>query len=89
MSRNPDSKARREYVEMVKRINEIRLDLNNRVRRCNYLHSRFKTLKTINPEQAEAYVARIILHKPRIIEANRLIAELEDQLASMPQRWII
>ena len=88
MSRNPNSKAHFEYVKVVTQVNEISLDLDQRIKRCNYLYSRFSELKSINPEQAEAYAARINQHKPHIIEAKRKISHLKDLLDQMPRRGI-
>jgi len=77
------------YREVVKRLNELNLQLNSRVKRCNYLHRKAKEYKDVNFEQAQAYVMRIRWHKPKLLTLLEEITRLEDELKSMPREWIV
>jgi len=78
------------YREIVKRLNELNVDLQKRVKRCEYLHHRMNVMvRCKNREQAQAYTYRINCHKPKIMETIEEIERLEEELRKMPREWIV
>lgn len=78
------------YREIVRRLNELNLDLKKRVARCEYLKDRLNAMVVCrNREQAEAYTLRINQHKPKLLDTLEEIEVLEDELRKTPREWIV
>lgn len=75
-------------TRLIQEHSQINLLLQQRVVRCNYLKKRYDLLKSVNPEQAEAYAVRINWHKPKLLDLLEKITELEKQINAIPQVWI-
>jgi len=53
-------------------------ELQQRIERVNYLVKKAESVAEVNPEQAEAYIARVNQHKPRILNLLKLLEERKD-----------
>jgi len=78
------------YRELVRELNQKNVDLQKRLKRCEYLRVRLNAMvRCGNREQAEAYTWRINQHKPRLIDTLEEIEGLEKALKKMPRKWIV
>ena len=77
------------YRAAVQELNTLKIAVDTRVKRCNYLKRGYETYKVINPEQAEAFVVRLHQHKPKLIDQLEKMEELEAQLRQMPKTKIM
>jgi len=76
------------YRELVKEINELHLNAQKRTARAQYLRNKADVNKKVNPEQAEAYILRLNLHKWKLILTLEKIEKLEEKLKDTPRTWI-
>ena len=78
------------YRELVRELNQKNIELQDRIRRCEYLKNRLHLMVNCkNREQAEAYTHRIRQHKPFLLKTLEEIETLEQQLKKMPRKWIV
>lgn len=78
------------YRETVEKLNQKNVELQQRIRRCEYLKQRLNLMVGCkNREQAEAYTRRLNQHKPFLIEIMEEIERLEALLKKMPRQWIV
>ena len=79
-----------QYRELVRELNQKNMDLQDRIKRCEYLRYRLNLMVNCrNREQAEAYTVRINKHKPFLLKILEEIEELESLLKKIPKTWIV
>lgn len=79
-----------QYREIVAELNQKNLDLQKRIKRCEYLKQRLNLMVGCkNREQAEAYTKRLNQHKPRLFDTLEEIGRLESLLKKTPRKWIV
>ena len=77
-----------QYRKMVEELNTLKIEVDERIRRMNYLKQKIQGYMSINKEQAEAFVLRFNKHKPFLADKLKEMDRLEGVLKSIPRSHI-